>query len=148
MVVFMKKRLIIVCIGVGIVIMLVLVKLWNSSLSVKLIKTGELQVEKTFKGDYWHMVDENRIDYLKLYNINPLDFDLTAYNIVISEGREIVEMKYKREKTFPFRKTKYTKTVLGSEFYQNKIFIYKVDKKDKVYLDERGLNIDIYIAKP
>lgn len=142
----MKKKLLIISIGV-IVIMAILVKLWAGGAYVKLEKIKDIQMDKTFKGDYWHMIDENRIDYFKLYNLNPLDFDLASYNIVISEGREILEMKYKRERTFPFRQTKYTKTVLGNELYQNKIFIYKVDKKDKVYLDERGLNMDIQIKK-
>lgn len=142
----MTKRLIVICIG-AIATMTVLIKFWDSSAEVKLEKIKEIQMEKTFSGDYWHMVDENRVDYLKLYNINPQDFDLTAYNIVISEGREIKEMKYKRDKIFPFKQTKYTKTVLDKELHQNKIFIYKVDKKNKVYLDERGLNMDITIEK-
>ncbi|ABN51250.1 MAG TPA: hypothetical protein DEF39_05070 [Hungateiclostridium thermocellum] len=42
-------------------------------------------------------------------------------------------MKYKREKTFHFRLTKYAKSVLGSELYSNKIFIHKIDKENKVY---------------
>lgn len=142
----MKKKLLIISIGV-IVIMAILIKLWTEGSYVKLEKIKEVQVDKTFKGDYWHMVDENRKDYLKLYNLNPLDFDLTSYNIVISEGREILKMKYKRERTFPFKQTKYIKTVLGNELFKNKIFIYKIDKEDKVYIDERGLNMDIKIEK-
>jgi hypothetical protein len=142
----MKKKLLIVSIGV-IVIMAILAKLWTGGSYVKLEKIRDIEMDITFKGDYWHMVDENRIDYLKFYNLNSLDFDLASYNIVISEGREIIEMKYKREKTFPFKQTKFTKTVLGAELYQNKIFIYRVDKKDKVYLDERGSNMDIQIRK-
>lgn len=146
MVISMKKKLLIISIGV-IVILAISIKLWAGTSYVNLVKIKEMQVNKTIEGDYWHMVDENRIGYLKLYNLNPLDFDLTSCNIVISEGREILEMKYKRERIFPFKKTKFTKTLLSNELYQNTIFIYKVDKKDKVYLDERGLNMDIKIKK-
>jgi len=144
---FMKKYLLYASIAVIAIMVVVLVKTWMKEGDVKLEKIKEIEMDKTFNGDYWHMVDENRIEYLKLYNLSQDDFDLTSYNIVISEGREIIKMRYKREKTFPFRLTKYTKTVLGSELHSNKIFIYKVDKKNKVYLDERGLNIDIKIEK-
>jgi|GEM_PF-5467616 len=143
----MKKYLLYASIAVIAIMVVVLVKTWMKEGDVKLEKIKEIEMDKTFNGDYWHMVDENRIEYLKLYNLSQDDFDLTSYNIVISEGREIIKMRYKREKTFPFRLTKYTKTVLGSELHSNKIFIYKVDKKNKVYLDERGLNIDIKIEK-
>lgn len=142
----LMKKIILSASLVMIAITLVL-SIWWKGTYVKLEKIGEIKIEKDFSGDYWHMVDENRIDYLKFYNLSPLDSDLASYNIVISEGREILEMRYKREKTFPFRQTNYTKTVLGNVLHKNKIFIYKVDKNDKVYIDERGLNMDIKIKK-
>ena len=146
MVLSMKKKLLMIIFGV-IAIMAILTKLWVGTTYVKLEKIKEYQVNMTLEGDYWHMIDENRIEYLERFNLSPLDFDLTSYNIVISEGREILEMKYKRERTFPFKHTRYTKTVLSNELHQNTIFIYKLDKKDRVYLDERGLNMDIKIKK-
>lgn len=140
----MNNKFIFIFTGV-IVIMVVLSILKDSSLYVRLEKIDEVQVEKVLDGNYWHMVDENRIDYLQLFNLNTLNYDLTAYNIVISDGREIVKMKYKRERAFPFKVTNYTKTVLGKEFHPNTLFIYKIDKNDKVYLDEQGLTMDIII---
>ena len=142
----MKKKLLIISIGLF-AIMTILIKLWVGTSYVKLEKVKELKVDRTLEGDYWHMVDENRIEYLVRFNLSSLDFDLTSYNIVISEGREILEMKYKRERAFPFKHTRYTKTVLSNELHQNTIFIYKLDKNDRVYLDERGLNMDIRINK-
>lgn len=127
--------------------MIVFISLLNSNSDIQLFKIHEIDIQKPVKGDYWHMVDESRLDYLKLYDIDPLDYDFNEYNIVISEGREILEMEYKREKSFPFRKTKYTKTILKRDFFPNKVFIYKIDKKTKVYLDERGLSMDIAVEK-
>jgi len=114
---------------------------------VKMTKISEIEVEKQLKGDYWHMVDENRIEYLSIFNIDQNTLNLKDYNIVIAEGREIKRMQYKREKSFPFRTTFFTKTVMGKDLYPNKLFIYKIDKNSKVQLDEKGNNMDIIIQK-
>ena len=112
---------------------------------VKMTKLSEIEVDKQLKGDYWHMVDEKRIEYLKIFNIDQNTFSLKDYNIIIAEGREIKQMYYKREKSFPFRKTYFTMTVMGKNLYPNRLFIYKIDKDTKVQLDEKGYNIDINI---
>lgn len=139
------KKYIILAFGVIALIMTILN--YGIDNSIHLEKIKEVETDQIFKGDYWHMVDENRTEYLAFYNISPQEFNLNDYNIIISEGREIKEMTYKRERAFPFKQTKYANTILKNELYPNKVFIYKISKTIKVYLDERGNNLDIKIAE-
>ena len=66
-----KKKLLIISIGV-IAIMAILTKLWVGTSSVKLEIVKEIQVDRSLEGKYWHMVDENRIEYLERFNLSPL----------------------------------------------------------------------------
>jgi hypothetical protein len=119
---------------------------YSSKVRLKFIKEVKLAAE--FKGDYWCMVDENRLKYLENYGIKPEEFEFDKYNIVISEGRKIKEMRYKREKYFPFRKTKFARTILEKELYPNSIFIYQLEKGTKVYLNEKSnYKMEIEIEK-
>lgn len=109
--------------------------------NVQLIKVSEKELERNLGEDrYWMLLSENSKKELEYYNINSDIVDFSKYNIIISFAREIKTMKYIR--TFPFQKDNRVVTTVSKDVSPNKLFIYKIDKNKKVYLDQKALNLD------
>ncbi len=89
---------------------------------------------------YWIILTEKSEKELKYYDLDKEIFDFSKYNIVLSFGRKIRQMKYTR--IFPFEKSNRVVTIVSKEFIPNKLYIYSISKNKKVYLDQKALTLD------
>ncbi|HOJ78288.1 MAG TPA: hypothetical protein PLZ08_11370 [Bacillota bacterium] len=109
--------------------------------TVPLIKVAEIEAEHSFgETKYWMLLKENDIKEFEYYNIDRNIVDFSKYNIIVSFTREIRTMRY--ERTFPVEKNDRVITVVSKDVNPNKLFIYRIDKDQNVYLDLKSFTFD------
>lgn len=91
-------------------------------------------------GDYWVVV--NNKDQLKGVDIDASELSFDGSSYIITFGRELKELKYKRLTYFPFTKTKYGIAYLGKEYHLNKMFVYRIPKNAEIFYDHRMMEKD------
>lgn len=132
-----KVTLIIVVILLAIIGMVIIVL----SIKDKDVHLTYLSCEKAssyYKGDTWLMIREKDEKEIQRYGIDTNKYNLKEYNLVVSFGRQINSMKYKRSSEFPYLMTNYVRTVLSQEEKVGDVFIYKLPKTEEVFYDERS----------
>lgn len=108
---------------------------------VKLTQIRIIEQETEFVTEpYWMILTEKSEEKLEFYSLSKEMFDFSKYNIILSFGREIRQMKYSR--IYPFEKDNRVVTIVSKEFFPNKLFIYSISKNKKVYLDQKALTLD------
>lgn len=111
--------------------------LYTQKFFINIEKVGEVYSEKSLTGGYWFLV-HNKDDYKFIENnITIPDIDYKSNNLIISNGREIVKIEYKRKNTFPYKKSHFVNVTFGKELHSHTWFIYKIHKID-IYYDERS----------
>ena len=127
-----KKIILVICILIS-VISCVSFYLIDASAYVKLEKIYDTEGDEAVKIAGWDVITEHNKRRLYVVNkINPSDFDFSSYNLVVSRGREIKEMKHRRSSIFPFGYTQYVRTVYSKEWQPNKTYIYKLSKNENI----------------
>ncbi len=107
---------------------------------IKITKVKVLNTEHSNKGDYWVII--NNMNEMKGPGINTDDFTFDDGSYIITYGRELKELRYKRFKQFPYTKSRYGIAFLGKEYYSNKMFIYKLPKDIKIHYDYKMMEKD------
>ena len=91
-------------------------------------------------GDYWVVI--NNENQIKSSDIDISDFSFNDSSYIITFGRELKELRYKRLTHFPFTKTRYGIAYLAKEYHSNKMFIYRLPKNIKIFYDFKAMEKD------
>jgi hypothetical protein len=114
----------------------------NRSLDIKIENLCEVKSENPLTGGWWFTVSENDDPRLTEYGIILPEVDFNSYNLIISDGREIKDIKFIRDKSFPFKKTHFVDVLFGKQLHPYTWFIYKLNKIS-IYHDERSGEVRI-----
>ncbi|WCN36800.1 hypothetical protein [Aneurinibacillus uraniidurans] len=129
----MYKSLLVI---LGILSVLILHKVYTyyyTPIEINLHEILRLQSNETYEG-YWIKVDENNISVLNKYSISCPQTDFPKENLILSFGREMKSLSYKRGEKLVYNDFK------GFVVYKKKltphtIYLYKITKID-VNMDE------------
>jgi hypothetical protein len=127
------------------IIIIIIVGYYFIPVNVKLTKIAEAATEKKFDKARWNLVTKESSPaiaqiYLNNYNVILPDINYDENNLIISVGREIVSLKYRRFSRFqmPYSSKPYVGVVVFSkEMNPQTIYFYEI-KRVKVIYDDIG----------
>lgn len=115
-------------------------------------------IECDFYGDtevkpWWWVISHENSNCNSIYPpdfdyscINLSDVDFDKYNVVLSQGREINKLVYIKSDIFPFLPLNNAgRAYLSKNYYNNQVFIYLIDKNNKVKFDLKNNYEDNYV---
>lgn len=136
----MKQKLLRIVLFVFICVFIVILYTYYIITPIKLSYVNSFDTSAENYGDYWVVV--NNKDQLKGVDIDASELSFDGSSYIITFGRELKELKYKRLTYFPFTKTKYGIAYLGKEYHLNKMFVYRIPKNAEIFYDHRMMEKD------
>ena len=106
--------------------------------NVKLLDEQEIHTGRTTHGMFWDIIqdDDLRIRYGIRYNIKLPENDFSKYNLLVSDGRRLLKLRYKLISKYQWR----YHFLMGEEVFDNRqyphsMFVYRIKK---IYLHQYG----------